>query len=92
MTDLTQIILAVIGSGALTSLILLRSKRRSSDTESYKLLLDDLNKRMADNIERTRALEEENLTFRKENASLRFEVNQLRNEVAELKKQIPANS
>ena len=37
MNNLLEIILAVISSSAITSLFTLRPKRRSSDTESYKI-------------------------------------------------------
>ena len=47
LNDILQIVLAVIASSSVTSLALLRPKRRTGDTESYSLLLDDLNSKPA---------------------------------------------
>lgn len=88
MDQILQLILAVISSSAITSLAMLRSKKRTGDTESYKMLLDDLNQRLAENIKRTRDLEAENTALKKENSLLRQELDQIRAEITNLKAQI----
>jgi FtsZ-binding cell division protein ZapB len=94
MDNIVQLIIAVIGSSAITSLLLLGSKKRTSDTQSYKLLIDDLNARMKEALSRMRTLEDElnritdeNRTLRQENADLRTENEKLRAEIDRLKTQ-----
>ena len=79
--SLIQIILAVIASSSITSLALLRPKRRTGDTESYALLLDDLNKRLDGYVH-------ENAELRQKNNQLQQEIDQLRREVETIRKQI----
>jgi len=80
MESIIQIIVAIIGSSGITSLVLLRGKKRTSDTQSYQLLIDDLNTRMKDALVRMRTLEEELNRFSDENRALRNENETLRNE------------
>ncbi len=81
MNDILQIVLAVIASSSVTSLALLRSKRRTGDTESYSLLLDDLNKRLD-------AYVHENAELRQKNNQLQQEIDQLRREVETIRNQL----
>lgn len=87
-TQLVEIILGVISGGAVTSLFMLKSKKRSSDTQSYKLLIDDLNQRMDAALTKMRELETELERVKTENSALRIENDQLRAENAKLKKQL----
>ena len=80
-SNIVQIILAVIASSSLTSLALLRPKRRTGDTESYALLLDDLNKRLD-------AYVHENEELRRKNSYLQQEIDQLRREVETIREQL----
>ena len=87
MESLIQIIVAIIGSSGITSLVLLRGKKRTSDTQSYQLLIDDLNIRIKGALERMRTLEDElnrrsdeNRALRNENETLRSENQFLRSE------------
>lgn len=86
MDNIIQIILAVIGSSAVTSLALLKGKKRTSDTQSYQLLIDDLNQRMESALSRMRTLEDELNRISDENRTLRQENADLRNEIETLKK------
>ena len=81
MNDILQIVLAVIASSSVTSLALLRPKRRTGDTESYSLLLDDLNKRLD-------AYVHENAELRQKNNHLQQEIDQLRREVETIRNQL----
>ena len=81
MNDILQIVLAVIASSSVTSLALLRPKRRTGDTESYSLLLDDLNKRLD-------AYVHENAELRQKNNQLQQEIDQLRREVETIRTQL----
>lgn len=81
MNDILQIVLAVIASSSVTSLALLRPKRRTGDTESYSLLLDDLNKRLD-------AYVHENAELRQKNNQLQQEIDQLRREVETIRNQL----
>lgn len=85
MEHIVSIILSVIGGGAVTSLVLLRGKKRTSDTQSYQLLIDDLNGRMATALNRMRELEAEINRVSDENRSLRDEIATLRRENENLK-------
>lgn len=85
MESLIQIIVAIIGSSGITSLVLLRGKKRTSDTQSYQLLIDDLNTRMAEALKRMRTLEEELNRLSDENRTLRNENETLRSENERLK-------
>lgn len=88
MNNLLEIILAVISSSAITSLFTLRPKRRSSDTESYKMLLDDLNGRMAAALDRMKELEAELSRMKEEYSALKIENEQLKIENENLKTQL----
>lgn len=81
MNNILQIVLAVIASSSVTSLALLRPKRRTGDTESYSLLLDDLNKRLD-------AYVHENAELRQKNNQLQQEIDQLRREVETIRNQL----
>lgn len=81
LNDILQIVLAVIASSSVTSLALLRPKRRTGDTESYSLLLDDLNKRLD-------AYVHENAELRQKNNQLQQEIDQLRREVETIRNQL----
>ena len=85
MESLIQIIVAIIGSSGITSLVLLRGKKRTSDTQSYQLLIDDLNTRMEEALKRMRTLEEELNRLSDENRALRNENESLRSENDRLK-------
>lgn len=85
MESIIQIIVAIIGSSGITSLVLLRGKKRTSDTQSYQLLIDDLNVRMKDALERMRTLEKELDRLSDENRTLRNENEVLRSENERLK-------
>ena len=83
-----QIILAIISSSAVTSLFTLRSRRRTGDTQSYQLLLDDLHKRMSAALDRMRKLEQELVRINDENKSLVKENEMLKDEIATLRNQL----
>lgn len=88
MDNFVQIILAIISSSAVTSLFTLRSRRRTGDTQSYQLLLDDLNKRMSAALDRMRKLEQELVRINDENKSLVKENEMLKDEIATLRNQL----
>lgn len=76
--ELIQVIISALSGGLLTGAVMLRSKRRAGETESYKLLLDDLNIRMESALSRMRELEEDILRLKAENEKLREENARLR--------------
>lgn len=88
MDNFVQIILAIISSSAVTSFFTLRSRRRTGDTQSYQLLLDDLNKRMSAALDRMRKLEQELVRINDENKSLVKENEMLKDEIATLRNQL----
>lgn len=85
MEQVISIILAIIGSSTITSLVLLKGKKRASDTQSYQLLIDDLNERFKEALERMRTLEGELNKVIDDNRALRQENDELRAENARLK-------
>ena len=85
MEQVISIILAIISSSTITSLVLLKGKKRTSDTQSYQLLIDDLNERFKKALERMRTLEGELNKVIDDNRALRQENDELRAENARLK-------